>query len=207
LSLPFFKARSKNCEKRILAWSCPSVRMEQFGFHWTDFDWTWYLTFCRKSVGKIQSDCNPTRITGTLREEVFTFMTESDLILLRKGNILDESCRENRNTHFMFNNFFPTSAPFLRKCRKMWWRPRGHKWRHNMAHTRCILDKQGYMNARTCIRPRTWAHACARKQICNIYWFSMATMIREGSSILRYTYVVLLAVSIILPNVWLPSCF
>ena len=57
-------------------------------------------------MGKIQSDCNPTRITGTLREEVFTFMTESDLIHLRMGNILDESCRENRNTHFMFNNFF-----------------------------------------------------------------------------------------------------
>ena len=31
----------------------------------------------------------------------------------------------------------------------MWWRLRGHKWRHNMAHTRCMLDKQDYMHART----------------------------------------------------------
>jgi hypothetical protein len=27
-------------------------------------------------------------------------------ILFRWRNILDKSCRENENTHFMFNNFF-----------------------------------------------------------------------------------------------------
>jgi len=36
-----FLARSQNCEKRLLASSCVSVRpyarMEQLGFHWTDF--------------------------------------------------------------------------------------------------------------------------------------------------------------------------
>jgi len=36
-----FIARSQNCEKRLLASSCVSVRpyarMEQLGFHWTDF--------------------------------------------------------------------------------------------------------------------------------------------------------------------------
>ena len=36
-----FIARSQNCEKRLLASSCvsirPSARMEQLGFHWTDF--------------------------------------------------------------------------------------------------------------------------------------------------------------------------
>ena len=26
----------------------------------------------------------------------------------------------------------------------MWWSQRGRKWRHNMAHTLCNLDKQGY---------------------------------------------------------------
>jgi hypothetical protein len=38
-----FQARSQNCEKRLLASSYPSVRMEQLGSHWTDFDETWYL--------------------------------------------------------------------------------------------------------------------------------------------------------------------
>jgi hypothetical protein len=33
---------------------CPSVRMEQRGSHWTDFDEILYLCFLRKSVEKIQ---------------------------------------------------------------------------------------------------------------------------------------------------------
>jgi hypothetical protein len=28
----------------------PSVCMKELGFHWTDFDETWYLSFFRKSV-------------------------------------------------------------------------------------------------------------------------------------------------------------
>ena len=32
----------------------PSVPMEQRGFHWKEFDDTWYLSFLRKSVEKIQ---------------------------------------------------------------------------------------------------------------------------------------------------------
>ena len=33
-------ARSEKCEKRLLASSCLSVRMEQLGSQWTDFDET-----------------------------------------------------------------------------------------------------------------------------------------------------------------------
>ena len=33
---------------------CSSVRMEQLGFHWTDFDQILYLTVFRKSIEKIQ---------------------------------------------------------------------------------------------------------------------------------------------------------
>jgi hypothetical protein len=29
-------------------------------------------------------------------------------------NILDKSCRENQNTRFMFNDFFPKIVPFMR---------------------------------------------------------------------------------------------
>jgi hypothetical protein len=35
-----FKARWQNCEKRLLASSCLSVRKEQLGSQWTDFDET-----------------------------------------------------------------------------------------------------------------------------------------------------------------------
>ena len=49
-----FKARSQNYEKRLFASSCPSVRMEHFDSHWTDFHEIWYLSIFRKYVGKIQ---------------------------------------------------------------------------------------------------------------------------------------------------------
>ena len=49
---------SQNCEKRLLALSCPSalpsVCMEQLGSHWTDFDEILYFRFFQKSVDKIQ---------------------------------------------------------------------------------------------------------------------------------------------------------
>jgi hypothetical protein len=51
-------------------------------------------------------------MTGTLHEDVFTFITISRLILLRMRNVLDKSCRENQNTHFVFNNCIPKIVPF-----------------------------------------------------------------------------------------------
>ena len=51
---------------------------------------------------------NPTRTTGTLHEDVFTFMKISRSVLLRMRSVLDKSYRQNQNTHFVFNNiFFP----------------------------------------------------------------------------------------------------
>jgi hypothetical protein len=47
-------ARSQNCEKRLLASLCLSVRMEQLGSHWTDFHEILYLSIFRKSVKKIR---------------------------------------------------------------------------------------------------------------------------------------------------------
>jgi hypothetical protein len=45
--------RLQHCEKRLLA-SYPSVRMEQRGPQWTDFDETGYLRLFRKSVEEIE---------------------------------------------------------------------------------------------------------------------------------------------------------
>jgi hypothetical protein len=74
----------------------------------------------------------------------------------------------------------------------MWWSQRGHKWLHNMAHTSCMLDKQGCIHARASTRPPTRAHAQTRAhththtQICSVCRFSTAKMIRERGSMLRY---------------------
>ena len=47
-----FAKISKSDQK--LRYVCPSVRMEQLGFHWTDFHEIWYYNIFRKSVQKIQ---------------------------------------------------------------------------------------------------------------------------------------------------------
>jgi hypothetical protein len=47
-------------------------------------------------------------MTATLHEDLCTFIITSRLILLRMRNISDKSCRQNQNTHFLFNVFLPS---------------------------------------------------------------------------------------------------
>ena len=46
---------------------------------------------------------------GTLHGNQYTFLIKSRSVLLRMRNVSDKSCRENRNTRFVFNNRFPKS--------------------------------------------------------------------------------------------------
>jgi hypothetical protein len=73
------------------------------------FSWNLVSENFRKSVTKMQVWANVTRITGTLHEDLCTFMIISRWILLRMRNISDKSFTENQNTHFIFNNFFRKS--------------------------------------------------------------------------------------------------
>ena len=43
---------------------------------------------------------------GTVHEEQYTFLIISCSIHHEMRDVLDKSCTENQNTHFMFNNFF-----------------------------------------------------------------------------------------------------
>ena len=45
-------------------------------------------------------------MTGTLHEDLSTFMTTSRSVLLRMRNVSDKSCRENKNAQFVFSNVF-----------------------------------------------------------------------------------------------------
>jgi hypothetical protein len=49
---------------------------------------------------------NPTKITGTLHEDIVTFLTKPRWIQFRMGNALDQSRKENQNTYFMVKYFF-----------------------------------------------------------------------------------------------------
>jgi hypothetical protein len=55
-----------------------------------------------------------TRITGTLHEDICTFMKISRWVITKIRNISDKSCRENQNTDFMFGNLFS------RKSCRLW---------------------------------------------------------------------------------------
>jgi hypothetical protein len=81
---------------------------------------------------------------------------------------------------------------------KMWWSQRHHKLRHNMAHMRCMLNKQGYMHASPCTRPRARAHACTCAHTTMQYLLLYhGNNDLKRASVLRYTYIVLLSVDLI----------
>ena len=62
--------------------------------------------FSKICMRKFEFHQNMTRITGTLHEDVCSFMITSPSILLRMRNVSDRSCSENQNIQFVFNNFF-----------------------------------------------------------------------------------------------------
>jgi len=51
---------------------------------------------------------------GTSLEDLNTFCIMSRSVLVRMRNVSDKSCRENQNTHFVFNNLFSNTMPFMR---------------------------------------------------------------------------------------------
>ena len=118
-------------------------------------------------------------------------MTISRYILPIMRNVLDKSCRENKNTHFMLSNFFFRKSLFVRYVEK-YGRARGAAtdvtlWRIRVA---CWISKATCTRprARTRARARTHTHTHTHTHIRNIFFcFSMTTMIHESASMLRYT--------------------
>ena len=101
-------------------------------------------------------------------QDVSTFLTISRLIFLKLRNVLDRHCRENENTHFMFNNFFSENCTVYDNVKRRsadqgttndvtTWRIRVASW-----ITKAI---------------RTYAQACTDKPIYNTYCFFTATMV------------------------------
>jgi hypothetical protein len=78
--------------------------------------WVFFENISRK----FKFYCNLTRITGTLHDDLCTFMIISPWILIRIRNVSDTSCGENHYTCFMCNNIFPKIVPFMTQCGKIW---------------------------------------------------------------------------------------
>ena len=76
-------------------------------------------------------------MTGTLHEDQYTFLIISCSFLLRMRNVSEKSCRENQNTHFMFNNFFFKSCRLWDNVEKYY--RVGQATNDSMAHVQCML--------------------------------------------------------------------
>ena len=100
--------------------------MEQLDTHWTDFHVIWYLSIFKTSAEKMQvplkSDKNKGHFTWSL---IYIFII-SRSFLLRMKNVSDKICREIRNTHVRFNNFF-----FFRKSWRLW-----DMWKNTVERSR-----------------------------------------------------------------------
>jgi hypothetical protein len=70
-----------------------------------------FLAFFENISGSLKVRKNLMRVTGTSHRDMFTFKAISRWILLRMGNVLDKSCRENQSAHFVLSNLFSEIAP------------------------------------------------------------------------------------------------
>jgi len=91
----------------LLAMSvCPSVHMEQFGSHWKNCHEILYFNIFRKSVEKIKISSKSDQNNGHFTQRPIRIFRHISLSSSKIKNASDKSCRENQNTHFMFNIFF-----------------------------------------------------------------------------------------------------
>ena len=124
----------------------PSVHIEQLGSYWTDFHEILYFNIFLKSLEKIQVPLKSDKNNGTLHEDRCAFLITSRWIILRMRNFSHKICRENQNTHFVFNNFFFRKWASLwdnmEKCCRV-----GQATDDNMAHAHCMLDNLVYTHS------------------------------------------------------------
>ena len=97
-----------NCEKRLFASSCLSVRKEHFDSHCTDFHEIRHLLIFLKYAEKIKGTLQPDSTDGAVRgqQQCTVLLIISRSFLLRMRNFSEENCTENQNARFTFNIFF-----------------------------------------------------------------------------------------------------
>jgi hypothetical protein len=116
---------------------CPSLRNRRLPMD--GFSLIWYLNIFRKSVHKIQVSLKSDKHNGYITwTPIYAYEHNLAHFFLEWEMFQKKRCRENQNSHFMFN-FFPRKS-----CRK--WQnvekccTAGQATDHSMAHAHCILD-------------------------------------------------------------------
>ena len=129
---------------------CPSVHMEQRFSKWTDFREIWKFEYFSKNLSrkfkfvKNWQEYLVAYVKTYVPMYLGTFMKICRSVL-RMRNVSERRCRENQNTHFMSNYFFPPRKSFslLDNVEKYYIVIRGrtdHGWQYNTAHAYCMLD-------------------------------------------------------------------
>jgi hypothetical protein len=144
-----------------------------------------------KSFEKMQVLLKSDKNNEHLHEVHCTFLIIAHL-LLRMRNVADKSCRENRNTQFVFNNYPPSPpAPHPENCAvyEMVWKS--------------TVELDGPQKTMWCMPIACWipevtnAHSEYGLHIA----FPLQQWLHEHSSVLRYTYIACLV------NLWIDPGF
>jgi hypothetical protein len=122
----------------------PSVRMQQHCCHWMDFHEVWYWSIFSKVCREIKVSLKLDKNNGYFTWWSYIFLIISRSIFPRMRNVSDKSCRESRNTRFMFSP--PPPPP--KSCR-LWvyvetYCRAGEATNDNTARAHCMLDTLGY---------------------------------------------------------------
>jgi hypothetical protein len=121
-----------------------------------------------------------TSMTGTLHEDVCTFMIIRCWILLRMRNISEKFVEKIKINMLYSITFLENSSVYVIMW-KMWYIETGHRWQYTRPHALWMLDNQGY------------GHTL---RICYAYCFPRQQWLREYASTLRYTWALLLLLDI-----------
>ena len=167
-----------------------SVRMEQLGSQWTDFDKIWCLGFFPKISPENSTSIKIwQKITGTLHEHDFAFMTICRWVLLRTRNVSNKNCRENQSTYFMFINFFSEHRVFYEIMSKNLVESERPPtiWRLRVA---CCISKATCAKVHSRVRARIHTHGRTHTdKYVILIAFPQLERFCERASVLRYTYI------------------
>ena len=107
-------------EKRLATSSCPSVRMEQLGSHWTNFRGNWHLSIFRKSFEKINVSLKSNKNNGYFTYGPMHIFYKISISFSKKKNISLKICRENQNTFCFHKYIYIYIYIFFRKSCCLW---------------------------------------------------------------------------------------
>ena len=116
---------SQNCERRLLASSRLSVRMEQLGSHWTDSHDIWYLSIFRRPVEKMQVSLKSDKYNGHFTWRPICIFDHISLSSSWIRNVSDKLAEKIKKHTLCSATFFPKIVPLMSWGGNVWYSLKG----------------------------------------------------------------------------------